>query len=186
MWNRSIFPNTTIVKHMSHAFKAFVPASYSKTHSDYMWLLPDVHDRVTQSILTNDVTGFETDDCLYRSLQNFYKRQLLEKVEGILIRHSRTNYYCMRTARAFRATEWVRLVTEYRYMKWKPEPLNPLQHKKMDMTLDRYSVKDENQEWKVQMRCVEKYATVPHLYQDWMAPYVSKLLVSRPPTAQRR
>ena len=78
------------------------------------------------------------------------------------------------------------LVTEYRYMKWEPEPPNPLQHKKMDMTLDRYSVKDENQTWKVQMRCVEKYSTVPHLYQKWMAPHVSKPEVRRPPAAQRR
>ena len=31
---------------MSHAFQAFVPASVSKTHHDYMWLLPDEYDTV--------------------------------------------------------------------------------------------------------------------------------------------
>ena len=59
-------------------------------------------------------------------------------------------------------------------MKWTPEPLNPLQHKKMEMTLDRYSAKDQDQAWKVQMRCVEKYAMDPSKYQDWMAPYVQQ------------
>ena len=164
---------------MSHAFQAFVPASVAKTRHDYMWLLPDEYDGVTQSILANDVTGFETVDHLYRSLQHFYKTQVLDKAEGAAIKHSDASYFCMRTARAYRATEWVRLVTEYRYMKWTPEPLNPLQHKDMRMTLDRYSSKDQDQAWKVQLRCVEKYASNPSLYQDWMAPYVQQLKTSK-------
>ena len=91
------------------------------------------------------MTGFVTVDHLYRSLQHFYKTQVLDKAEGAAIKHSDTSYFCMRTERAYRATEWVRLVTEYRLMKWTPEPLNPIQHKEMQMTLDRYSAKDQEQ-----------------------------------------
>ena len=163
-----------------------MPAKYTKTHSDYMWPLPDEYEQVTKGILANDTTGFESADKLHRSLQNFYKQQVLGKVVNAAIKHSDTEYYCMRTARAYRATEWVKLVTEYRYMKWTPEPLNPLQHKTMQMTLDRYSAKDENQLWKVQTRCVEKYAMDPARYQDWMAPYVSQLKATRPLDAQHR
>ena len=180
VWHRAVKANAYIVKHMSHALQAFVPASVTKTHHDYMWPLPDEYDAVAQRILANDVSGFENYDQLHRSLQNFYKTQVLDKAENAVIKHSDVSYYCMRTARAYRATEWVKLVTEYRLMKWTPEPLNPLQHKKMEMTLERYSAKDQDQAWNVQMRCVEKYATDPSKYQDWMAPYVQKMKASQP------
>ena len=46
VWNQAIKANAYIVKHMSHAFQAFVPASVAKTHHDYMWPLPDEYDAV--------------------------------------------------------------------------------------------------------------------------------------------
>ena len=57
-----------------------MPAEYSKTHSDYMWLIPDEFDYVTQSILACETTGFVSADKLYGCLQNFFKQQVLGRV----------------------------------------------------------------------------------------------------------
>ena len=74
-------------------------------------------------------------------MKPFYTNQVLMKADGIKVRHSAKKLYCMRTARAFRATEYIKLVTEYRQMKWEPLPHNPLQHANDSMTLERYAAK---------------------------------------------
>ena len=53
----------------------------------------------------------------------------------------------MRTVRSYKATEWVKLVHEYRLMKWKPEPLNPLQHEGDKMTLEHYATRGITAKW---------------------------------------
>ena len=44
VWHRWIRENSVLVKFMDHAYQAYMPAEYSKTHSDYMWLIPDEFD----------------------------------------------------------------------------------------------------------------------------------------------
>ena len=94
------------------------------------------------------------------------------KADGIKVRFSAKKLYCMRTARAFRATEYIKLVTEYRQMKWKPLPLNPLQHESERMTLEHYAAKGVDSAWQVQERCCVKYAANPDLTQPWMEPWL--------------
>ena len=58
-------------------------------------------------------------------MKRFYASQVLDKA-GIETRHRHNKLYSMRTARATRATEWIKLREEYRLMGWEPAPLNPL------------------------------------------------------------
>lgn len=78
------------------------------------------------------------------------------------------NHYDLRTIRAYRATEWVKLAMEYRVMNWKPEPPNPLQHTDWKTTLDHYAVKGCESELEARRRCSQKYGTNPLLRQPWM------------------
>ena len=107
-------------------------------------------------------------------MKPFYTNQVLMKAGSIKVRHSAKKLYCMRTARAFRATEYMKLVTEYRRMKWKPLPLNPLQHESERMTLEHYAAKGVDSAWQVQERCCVKYAANPDLSQPWMKPWLTK------------
>ena len=79
----------------------------------------------------------------------------------------------MRTARAFHATEWIKLVTEYRLMGWNPEPLNPLQHVGEKMTMEHYATKNIDTQWEVQKRCCLKYAADEDKRQEWMTPWLA-------------
>ena len=94
-------------------------------------------------------TGFQNADKLRQAMKPFYTERVLKKAADAKLRHSRTKWYCMRTARAYRATEWVKVVTEYRLMKWEPEPLNPLQHESEKMTMEHYALKGIDSKWEV-------------------------------------
>jgi len=59
-------------------------------------------------------------------------------------------------------------------MGWKPEPLNPLQHKGQKMTLEHYAKSGVDNEWEVQRRCCEKYAGDPAKRQPWMEKWMAK------------
>ena len=109
---------------------------------------------------------------LRQAMKSFYTERVLKKAKDAMLHHSRTKWYSMRTARAYRATEWVKLVMEYRLMKWEPEPLNPLQHENEKMTLEHYATKGVDSKWEVQKRCCNKYAANRALRQDWMAPWL--------------
>ena len=61
---------------------------------------------------------------LRKALPYYYTQQVLKKVD-VVERYSQKKMFCMRMARAYRATEWVKEVTEYKRMEWQPEPLNP-------------------------------------------------------------
>ena len=106
-------------------------------------------------------------------MKPFYTMQVLKKVKDAKTRHSRTKWYCMRTARAFHATEWIKLVTEYRLMNWSPEPLNPLQHVGEKMTMEHYATKGIDSKWSIQKRCCQKYAADEEKRQDWMKPWLA-------------
>ena len=172
--SKSLRQNEYLVKHMEHTYEAFCPASDTKTDRDYLWLIPVEYDRLVDRILTLPYTGFHSYEKLAASMKPFYSLQVLQKVKGVKTRHSRTKWYCMRTARAFRATEWIKLVTEYRLMGWSPEPLNPLQHVGDKMTLEHYATRGIDSQWEVQKRCCVKYAGDEEKRQEWMAPWMEK------------
>ena len=93
-------------------------------------------------------------------MQDYYPNQVLKKA-NVNVRYSDKKMFCMRTARAHRATEWVKIVNEYRFMKWEPEPLNPLQHESEKMTMEHYAAKSGDSKWEIQRRCLQKYANDP-------------------------
>lgn len=128
------------MKHTTFTYSASVPASNTKTKRDYLWLLPSSHDDIAARILGLGDSGFRTADELKRSLKAFYRDQVLKKAE-VPVHHNERRLYDMRSIRAYHATEWVKLVTEYRLMNWKPEPLNPLQHETERMTKEHYAAK---------------------------------------------
>lgn len=157
VWHKSIRKSTYMVKHQVHTYEAFVPADYTKTKHDYLWLLPKDFDNVVKWIMSMNDAGFTSAEKLRSSLESFYTTQVLMKAGDVPKRHNDKKWYCMRTARAYHATEWVKLVHEYRYMEWKPEPLNPLQHETEKMTMEHYATKGIVSKWSVQQRCVDKY-----------------------------
>ena len=65
--------------------------------------------------------------------------------------------YGLRTVRAYRATEYVKLLKEYEIMKWEPKPLNPLAHTDLKMTLTKYAEKGCDSEMAARRRCIDKY-----------------------------
>lgn len=73
------------------------------------------------------------------------------------MRHSDKKQYSLRTVRAFRATEWVKLTMEYKMMGWTPEPPNPLSHTDWKTALTHYASKGCENEWEARLRCCEKY-----------------------------
>ena len=156
---------------MVHDLQAYVPASISKTKRDYLWLLRNEHGAVFNHILNLKETGFATYADLRKPLVPFYTEHVLKKAK-VPVRHSDKNNYCMRTSRAYRATEWIKLVTEYRLMKWEPEPLNPCQHEQEKMTMGHYATKGVDSKWQVQSRCCNKYAADPEKRQKWMEPWL--------------
>ena len=86
-------------------------------------------------------TGYPSYKKLDKSSKDFYTDQVLKKVLKKKAMHSSNKYFNLRTARCTRATEWYKLVTEYRHMRWTHEPPNPLQHENEKMTKEHYSAK---------------------------------------------
>ena len=77
----------------------------------------------------------------------------------------------MRTIRAYRATEWVKLDTEYKVMNWRPAPPNPLQHRDRKTAIENYAAKGSDDIQEAYKRCLEKYGNDPELRQPWMDKY---------------
>ena len=174
VFHKSIRENNYIVKHKVYNYQAHAPGSETKTGHEYLWPLPRDFDPVVQQINGQVSTGFAKYEKLWHSLEPFYKQMVLKKAVGVAKRHNDRQWYCMRTARAYHATEWIKEVHEYRYMKWKPEPLNPLQHESEKMTREHYASKDIVTKWNTQSRCVDKYYGDPNKRQGWMAEFLEK------------
>ena len=63
----------------------------------------------------------------------------------------------MRSIRATRATEWLRMRAEYKVMGWSFELPNPLQHCSDDTTRRYYAEKQCEDELQARVRCIDKY-----------------------------
>lgn len=88
---------------------------------------------------------------------------------GLTTRHSAKRLYNLRSIRAFRATEWLMLYTEYQVMKWVPEPPNPLTHTSPKTVIEFYATKGSDNKWQARKRCYERFKDRPEFRQKWMA-----------------
>ena len=66
---------------------------------------------------------------------------------GLVTRHKDKRLYNLRSIRAFRATEWLKLYTEYKVMGWVPEPPNPLTHTNPKTVIEHYATKGSDNLW---------------------------------------
>ena len=92
----------------------------------------------------------------------------------------------MRSVRAFRATEWVELDTEYKMMDWKDPPRNPLQHLNVKTTLKKYAELGSNDENSAKHRCIRKYYGDESKRQPWMEDLVTEFKQLAPPRVSAR
>ena len=150
------------VPHMEHTFKATAPAVITKTTRDYFWLLPNELNTVSSAIIRHTDSGYDDFYDLKESLRKYWIDMVLKKAE-VATQHTRKKQYSLRTVRALRATEWVRLVMEYRVMKWEPEPPNPLTHTDWSTTLSCYASKGCESTWEARRRCCDKFGNDPDL-----------------------
>lgn len=97
----------------------------TKTKNDYTWLLPPEADKLVTAINDINRPGYDGFEALNDSLRSYYTTQVLNKA-NVDTNHTDERMYNLRSMRAFRATEWLMLVTEYKIMGWDPEPPNPL------------------------------------------------------------
>ena len=153
--------------HQEHTFKATAPSDDVKTRRNYFWLLPMRTDAVVKQLRELTDTGYGKHETLTATLNKFWDRQILAKV-NVPQTDPHGHRYSMRTVRAYRATEYIRLRAEYRVMQWKPEPPNPLQHLSTKTTLTYYAAQGSDSEWEARRRCVEKYGRDPEKRQEWM------------------
>ena len=142
---KSIEQSKYLYKHVDSDWKAIVPAEHTKTDTEYEWLLPNEILYAVELIRDHQGTTYSTSDKLREGLDNFYDDQILAKA-GVPVRDDKGNLFSMKAVRKFRATEWVKLHAEYKVMKWKPYPPNPLQHESAKMTLAAYAEKGANHE----------------------------------------
>ena len=89
-------------------------------------------------------------------MQQYCQNQVVAKADVDKL-HSDKKHYSMRTMRAFRATEWLKLALEYKVMEWDPAPPNPLAHKKSSTLIKHYAEIGCDDEWQARRRCYTKY-----------------------------
>ena len=117
----------SFIREMEADHQATVPAEFTKTKTDYCWLLPVHMNEIVVNILELEHTGYNNKEGLLIGLNNYYTDQILNR-SGIQTRDASGKLYSMKSIRKFRATEWVLLYSEYKVMEWKDCPPNPLQH----------------------------------------------------------
>ena len=165
--NKRIFKRQFAVPFMTHEWQASADKAITKTSHDYFWLLPMEADWIVQPIRRLRCTGYDDFESLKESMAGYFRDRTLVAA-GADKKDSRGKPYSMRTIRALRATEWVRLAMEYKVMKWEPLPPNPLSHTNWKTTLTNYAERDSHDEWQARKRCCEKYGHDSEKKQPWM------------------
>ena len=112
VFNKSIQENDIDERTIKANFKATVDQFEAKTNHEYYWLLPKEVNFVAKLIRNNPSTGFETKNQLTDSLRSFWAKQVLEKAKIETVSPD-SEPYSLRTIRAYRSTEWVKLAKEY-------------------------------------------------------------------------
>lgn len=151
----------------SYYYKITAPGTDVKTKRNYFWLIPHKYNTICQLIIRHQGTGFSSWKKLNKTLGGYFQRSVLTKAD-IPTTHKPGSFYSLRNIRAYRATEWVKLVTEYKIMKWEPMPPNPLQHESEMTTRRHYAAQGSESEWDARKRIVEKYYDNEALRQPWM------------------
>ena len=159
--------NTIKLKHASFEHQATAPKEITKTRRNYFWLLPKEFNAFLTVLKNHTPTGFEDYKVLTKELSHYWDRKVLTNAKVPLNRKTNT-VYSLRTVRALRATQYVQLLAEYKVMRWKPEPPNPLQHKNIKMTVEKYALKDCDDVYTARDRCLDKYYNDATLHQSWM------------------
>ena len=165
--NKTIVVNDISVPHKDYLYKATAPAIVTKTKRDYFWLLPPEADVLVTAIKNHERTEFSDFADLKETLRSFFATQILGKT-GLKERYSTKRLYNLRSIRAYRATEWLKLKTEYKVMGWYPEPPNPLSHTTDRTIIQHYAAKGSDNEWEARRRCFNRYNDIPALRQTWM------------------
>lgn len=167
VFHKTIKKSTIKLKHASFELQATAPKDITKTKRDYFWLLPKEFNLFLPVLRGHTPTGFTDFKALTKELAHYWDRKVLKHAKVPL--NSETNtVYSLRTVRALRATQWVKLFAEYKEMGWSPMPPNPLSHKDVKMTLKKYALKDCDNIYAARDRCIVKYANSAKLHQNWM------------------
>ena len=173
LFNKSISRNDIRVTHQSHKWKATMPKEHTKTKVDYVWLVPAVLNDLVQAMITHDGTGYDDYEKLKDSLRKFFADTVLPEA-GVRRQAAPKKLYNLRSIRAFRATEWVKLDMEYKMMEWRDPPRNPLQHLNVKTTLKKYAELGSNDENSAKKRCITKYYGDESKRQPWMEDWVAE------------
>ena len=154
-------------------YKATMPANHTKTAIVYEWYLPVEANDIVKEILSLGNTGYANYRKLTDGLSDYFDDQILKKA-GIPTENNLKLKYNMRSIRKYRATEYVKLLTDYVTMGWAPLPSNPFQHTDLRMTISRYAAAGSDNKVQSQLRCFEKYKDDPKHRKPWMAELQAK------------
>ena len=144
--NKTIVDNDYIVPHYDRKFKATSPIEVNKTEMDYFWLLPPEAEEVVKAIMQHASPEYGDFKILADDMRSYFQNQVMKKI-GVKTRYSAKRLFNMRSIRAYRATEWLKLFTEYKVMKWVPEPPNPLTHTNEKTVKDHYATRGSDNKW---------------------------------------
>ena len=89
-----------------------MPARFTKTNRDYLWLLPNEFDYLVPLICNLDSTGFKYESLFGKSLTNRFETQFLVKAV-VPTRSKSGEIFSMKSIRKHFATEWVKEYMEY-------------------------------------------------------------------------
>ena len=128
----------------------------TKTKRDYFWLLPVEFEKLVPAYTEHNQTGFNSFSDLKETLRAYFKDMVLKRA-AVKVNYKGSKEYTLKNIRCTRASQWLKLVTEYRVMDWKIEPPNPLTHSNESTVKKYYAAKGCEDQWLARKRCFEKY-----------------------------
>ena len=156
-----------------HKYQASAPKEITKTARDYRWLLPVEMNPFTDAILAHGGTGFASYEDLKDSMRRFFTDTVLPGA-GAPRNATPKKLFGLRTVRAFRATEYIKLLKEYEAMDWEPKPINPLSHTDLKTTLKYYAEMGADDILEARLRCIEKHYSTHAKDHPWMREQVAQ------------
>ena len=111
--------------------------------------------------------GYNNPPAMKANLARFFKDQVMAQVPS-LKPNGEEMPQTMRSIRAKKATDWVRLCSEYKVMGFPDEPSNPLQHETDSTTRIYYAEKGSDNMLEARKRCIAKVKAGIWDAQPWM------------------
>ena len=152
-----LFEKTFILndyKHLPYKWKATADSSFTKTHRDYTWMIPNEANDIVDLILRLGTTDYTKQDVLKEDLKYWYWKTMRDA--GLDLENEDDERLNMRSIRCYFATEWVKFDAECKWMGW-TRPPNPLQHESATTTLRYYSETGADNQQDAIKRCIVKY-----------------------------